>query len=104
MEMLYTIMAGVGVGVLAAHGKNDYEKIVSLCFAGAAAIAAALVYTMLSGETVGTSGSIVWPILGVVGGVAGVIFQRVLMFVLNRIVAMIQASHEGEPHETPHQV
>ena len=104
MEMLYTIMAGVGVGVLAASGKNDYEKIVSLCFAGAAAIAAALVYTLLSGESVGTSGSIVWPILGAVGGVGGVIFQRVLTLILNRVVAMLNASHDGQPHETPHRI
>ncbi len=104
MEMLYTLMAGVGVGVLLARGKNEYEKVVSLCFAGVGAIVAALIYTLAVGETVGTSGSIIWLILGAVGGVAGVIFKTVLLLVLNRIVAMLKAPHDGEPHETPHHV
>ena len=104
MEMLFTIMAGVLVGVLAARRKDEYEKIVSLCFAGGAATGLGLLWTLISGNTVGTSASFEWILVGIIGGIAGVVTQHVLNFVLNRIMAMIRASHHDETHETPHQV
>jgi xanthosine utilization system XapX-like protein len=102
MEMLFSIMAGVIVGVLAARNRNEYEKIVSLCFAGGAATAFGLIYTLVSGNTVGTSASPMWIVVGIVGGIFGVVTHHILVFVLNRIATAMASSHHNETHETAH--
>lgn len=102
MEMLFTIMAGVVVGALVAKNRNEYEKIVAICFAGGAATALGLIYTLIFGSNVGTSASPIWLIIGVIGGIGGMIAEAVLGFALNRIVAMLHTSHSDESHESAH--
>ncbi|HEX8236890.1 MAG TPA: hypothetical protein VF600_13110 [Abditibacteriaceae bacterium] len=103
MEMLFSIMSGVFVGWLAgrAMGYDEYGRIVTICFAGAGAIAVALVWTIVADRIVGTSASIEWIIAGIVGGVAGLIVHRAISFVIN-VLAPRDQHHTDAQHGTVH--
>jgi len=106
MEMLFGILAGVGVGYAAAMAtkQDEFGKIVFICFRGAGAIATCLLWTFIADRNVGTSASIEWIIAGLVGGFGGVVFHRILTTVLYRIWPSGDKAHEhtGE-HAGEHQ-
>lgn len=75
MEMVYAGMASMLLGfwVGRALKLNDVGVIVVLTMAGGGSLLAGLAYLWIADITVGQSGSLMWVVMGLLGGAVGIV-------------------------------
>lgn len=75
MEMVYSGMASMLLGWLVGRALklSEVDTIVCLTVAGGGAVLAGLAYLWIADITTGQSGSLMWLVVGFVGGMAGVV-------------------------------
>ncbi len=75
MEMVYSGIASMVLGWLVGRALklSDVDTIVALTMAGGGAVLAGLAYLWIADITTGQSGSLMWLVVGIVGGIAGIV-------------------------------
>ena len=91
MEMTYAGIAAMLVGYLAGRlmKLNDADIVVVMTCAGGGACLVGLPYLWMADIVVGQSGSLMWFVVGAIGGVAGSILYAITRY-LDDIVRLLK--------------
>lgn len=75
MEMVYGGMASMFLGWLVGRvlKLSELDTIIALTMAGGGSLLSGLAYLWIADITTGQSGSLMWLVVGLLGGVAGVV-------------------------------